>query len=287
MPLPASNMVMSPASLVLPVKSWLQVAELDAIVQLTTKKSIDESDTVGTLHFARWVNLHDHNQISFFSSFDGSLRKYIEDFAKYMGPTFDLLFKHVVNAPPIPVQKNVDAFYEWIVANNIQVSGYYAAYPTLSVQDIRSGAGVLRGGVNKDAGVASPITLVVPAKSPNHLAAANQLVTQLWPKFCEAADAIGTVHFARFVPLGTKALAYVSEFDGTFEQHAQDLAEHLGSFFDEVCTNLLDPPSAPVAQNTSEFAKWLSTHNIKPWWFYSAYPALSVKDVRALVAKAA
>src|SRR5579862_3502965 len=99
----ASNRVMSPASFALSIKSWLQLEELDAIVQLTTKKSIDESDTVGTLHFARWVNLHDHNQITFFSSFDGSLRKYIEDFAKYMGPTFDLLFKHVVNAPPIPV----------------------------------------------------------------------------------------------------------------------------------------------------------------------------------------
>jgi len=270
---------MSPASLILPIKSWLQVQELDAIVQLTTRSSIEQSDAVGTLHFARWINLHDHNQIAFFSSFDGSLRKYIEDFAKYMGATFDLLFKHVVNAPPMPVAKNVDAFYDWIVANNLPVSGYYSAYPTLTVQDIRSRAGVVKGAVNQ--GVQSPITLVLPAKSPEHLAAATQLVTQSWPRFEEAADAMGTMHFARFLPLGTSALAYFSKYDGTLENHIQDLSTRFGPFFDGILDNLVDPPPTPVQKNPKDFAKWISARNVKPWWFYTAYPKLSVQDIRA------
>lgn len=276
---PASNQVMSPASLILPIKSWPQLEELDAIIQLTTRKSIEEADTVGTLHFARFINLHDHNQIAFFSSFDGSLRQYIEDFAKYMGPTFDLLFKHIVKAPPVPVEKNVDAFYDWIVANNIQVSGYYSAYPTLSVQDIRTRARITRGAVNKGL-VQSPITLILPAKSPTQLVAASQLVTQSWSKFSDAADAIGTIHFARFAPLGTTALAYISEFDGTFEKHVQDLSTHLGPLFDGILANLVDPPPTPVQKNAQAFAAWISKVNLKPWWFYSAYPSLTVQDIR-------
>lgn len=277
--------VMSPASFIMPIKSWFQVKELDAIVQLTTRKSIEQTDTIGTLHFARWVNLRDHNQIAFFSVFDGSLKQYIADFSKYMGPTFDLLFKHVVNAPPMPVEKNVDAFYEWIAANNLKVSGFYCAYPTLSVQDIRTAAGVVKGAVNK--GTATPLTLVMSAKSPNHLAAAAQLIEEAWPKFCEAADAIGTLHSARFVPLGTTALAYVTEYDGSLEQHTQDLATRVGPLFDQIFENIADAPSAPVQNSVSAFAAWVSAHNIKPWWFYSAYPSLSVKDIGSLAAKAA
>lgn len=281
---PDTNRVMSPASFVVPVKSWLEVKELYATIELTTRKSIAESDTVGTLHFARWIDLHDKNQLAFFSSFDGSLRKYIEDFAKYVGPTFDMLFKHVVNAPPVPVAKNVDAFYDWIVANNLQVMGYYSAYPTLSVQDIRTRAGVIKGAVNE--GGQSPLTLVLPVKSPNHLAAASALVAKSMPKFTEAADAIGTIHFARFLGLGTTALAFVSEYDGTFEKHAQDLAMHLGPLFDEILQNVVNPPPAPVQKSMPAFAHWLSTRNVKPWWFYTAYPTLSVQDVRSGAANA-
>ena len=257
----------------------MQVQELDAIVQLTTRKSIEEADTVGTLHFSRFVNLHDHNQITFFSSFDGSLRQYIEDFAKYMGPTFDLLFKHIVKAPPVPVAKNVDEFYDWIVANNIEVSGYYSAYPTLSVQDIRSRAGITRGAVNKGL-VQSPLTLILPAKSPTQLAAASQLATQSWSKFSDAADVIGTIHFARFVPLGTTALAYITEFDGTLEKHIQDLSTNMGPLFDGILANVVDPPPTPVQNNSKAFAAWVSKHNVKSWWFYSAYPSLTVQDIR-------
>jgi len=191
----------------------------------------------------------------------------------------------VVNSPPLPVEKNVDAFYEWIVANNLPVLGFYSAYPTLSVQDIRTRAGVLHGAVNKGL-EQSPLTLIMPAKSPTHLAAVSDLITRSLPRFYEAADTIGTVHFARFLPLGTKALAYVSEYDGSFDKHIQDLSTHLGPLFDEMFENLVDPPPAPVQKNTSAFSDWISAHNAKLWWFYSAYPSLSVQDIRAGAAKA-
>jgi hypothetical protein len=280
----ASNRVMSPANLFVPIKSWLEVEEIRLGIRIQETGAVKTTDEVGTLHFDRFVDFHDHNQIGFFSSFDGSLKQYIEDFAKYLGPFFNAIFKHTVGAPDLPVEKNVDSFLNWIKANLVEGLGYYSAYPTLSVQDIRLRAGVAHGGVK---GLQTPLTLVMPAKSPNHLAAASQVITQSLPKFYEAADAIGTIHFARFVPMGTTALLFVSEFDGDFDKHIQDCTTHLGPLFDQILANLADAPPTPVQKNTPAFAKWISARNLKPWLFYSAYPTLSVQDIRARFAKVA
>ena len=51
---------------------------------------------------------------------------------------FDSLFPHVDDAPPTPVAKNAQAFYQWGVDNNYPPIGFYSAYPGLSVQDIRA-----------------------------------------------------------------------------------------------------------------------------------------------------
>jgi hypothetical protein len=154
----------------------------------------------------------------------------------------------------------------------------------MSVQDIRTRVGVLKGGVNE--GKQSPLTLVMPVKSPNHLAAASQLIAKAMPGFCEAAEAIGTIHFARFLALGTSALAIVSEYDGSFEQHTLDLSTHLGPLFDEILQNVVHPPRTPVERNRPAFEDWVSARNIQPWWFYTAYPNLSVQDIRSQAGKA-
>ncbi len=78
------------------------------------------------------------NQLGFFTIFDGSLEKYIQDFAENLSAVFDAVFPHVVGAPPTPVAKNADAFYQWALANNYPPIGFYSAYPGLSVQDIRA-----------------------------------------------------------------------------------------------------------------------------------------------------
>src|SRR5262249_11454967 len=179
----------------------------------------------------------------------------------------------------------VDAFVDWVAANLVEGIGFYSAYPSQSVQDIRARAGVVQGAVNTGM-IQSPLTVVMPVKSPTHLAAVSQLVAHSLPKFYEAADAIGTVHFARFVPLGTTALAYVSEYDGDFNKHIQDLSTRLGPLFDEMLENMLDPPPTPVQTHTEAFGHWIMSHSKKPFQFYSAYPNLSVQDIRAGVAKA-
>lgn len=109
-----------------------QVILRDAISTMTKG-----ADSIGTLHFAHFVHL-ENRHLGFFTIFDGTFDKYIEDFTEKMGPTFDLLFKYVSDPPPMPVAKNAQAFLNWAVANNRAPIGFYRAYPGLSVLDIRS-----------------------------------------------------------------------------------------------------------------------------------------------------
>ena len=71
-------------------------------------------------------------------SIDGDFAKYIQDFAEKTSIVFDTLFPHVDGAPPTPVAKNAQAFYEWALENNHPPIGFYSAYPGLGVQDIRA-----------------------------------------------------------------------------------------------------------------------------------------------------
>jgi hypothetical protein len=103
----------------------------------------------------------------------------------------------------------------------------------------------------------------------------------------EAADSIGTLHFARFVPMGTTALTFIGEYDGDLEQHVRDLATHLGPQFNEIFENIIDAPPTPVEKNIPAFAQWVKVHNIKTWAFYTASPTLSVQDIRGGATKAA
>ena len=80
----------------------------------------------------------DSNHLGFFTIFDGDFAKYIQDFADKTSFVFDAVFPHVDGAPPTPVAKNANAFYEWALENNHPPIGFYSAYPGLGVQDVRA-----------------------------------------------------------------------------------------------------------------------------------------------------
>ena len=101
------------------------------------EKGHKASDAIGTLHVAHWVPF-EKNHLGFFTIFDGDFAKYIQDFADKNSFIFDTLFPHVVGAPPTPVAKNAQAFYQWALENNYPPIGFYSAYPGLSVQDIQA-----------------------------------------------------------------------------------------------------------------------------------------------------
>ena len=132
------NTSQSPLLTYMAFKSRLQGFALRLVGRaLVGEKGHEGLDTVGTVHFSDFVPF-DHNRMGFFTIFDGDFEKYIQDFAEETSVTFDTLFPHVIGAPPTPVAKNAQAFYQWALDNNYPPIGFYSAYPGLGVQDIKA-----------------------------------------------------------------------------------------------------------------------------------------------------
>ena len=273
--------VQSPLNLILPVKSWLELKELSVVYTFKEREMVNARESLCNLHFARFVELHDQNQIGYFTVYDGDFRTYFGSFIQYIGPVFDALFKHVVDGPPVPCEKNREAFITWSSAHDQKGIGFYSAHPTLTVKEIRARSGTELGGI-QTWGEQSALTIVLPIKSPTHFEALSQSLNQFLPDLYATLDTIGTVHFFRFVPLGTHALALVGELDGGLAKLAENFSTHLGPMFDEIFKNAIGTPPTPVRENGRAFTDWFIGHNLNTWGFYCAYPGLTVQNVRVL-----
>ena len=131
------NTSQSPLLTYMAFKSRLQGFALRLVGKaLVGEKGHEGLDTVGTVHFSDFVPF-ENNRMGFFTIFDGDFAKYIQDFAEETSVVFDTLFPHVIGAPPTPVAKNAQAFYQWALDNNYPPIGFYSAYPGLGVQDIK------------------------------------------------------------------------------------------------------------------------------------------------------
>ncbi len=127
----------SPLLTYMHVKSRLQGFALKLAARSIRDDAYEASDSLGTLHFSHWVPFP-HNHLGFFTIYDGDFEKYIQDFAEKTSFVFDAVFPHVEGAPPTPVAKNAQAFYEWALVANHPPIGFYSAYPGLGVQDVRA-----------------------------------------------------------------------------------------------------------------------------------------------------
>jgi hypothetical protein len=126
--------------LVLTLKS---PADYDALVAILpiVKGQVDNSFAqVKTVHFARVVFLDDNTKVAVITEFDGDFDKYVQDFAQTVGPVFDTLFQHTVEAPPLPVEdpQNQQAFVDFSKKYNITPAYFYSAYPDLTVINIQN-----------------------------------------------------------------------------------------------------------------------------------------------------
>ena len=135
--------------------------------------------------------------------------------------------------------------------------------------------------------VQSPLTLVMPVR-PEARAALRAEVEQLQalPRdrnpVITALDAIGTVHFARFVFIDDERLAVITTYDGDFERYIMDFVDFVGPVFDDLLQHVVDAPALPVEQHRSDFLAYVRKNDltcVPP--FYSAYPTRTVQDVLA------
>jgi hypothetical protein len=133
--------------------------------------------------------------------------------------------------------------------------------------------------------VQSALNLILRMKSPEDLENVAKEIDARWDDLVVAGDSIGTLHSMRWVVLGETTLGLFTVYDGDFETYAQDFLRHLGPLFDLLLAQTVDPPPMPVQKNPQEFVAWSKAHDLPSHHgLYSAYPDLSVQDIKALVA---
>jgi hypothetical protein len=144
--------------------------------------------------------------------------------------------------------------------------------------------------------VANPLTLIIPLKEGADLSQ----IGKAQPEIDAALNAVGTVHYARFVVFdrsapnlepqgatGPFSLAVITSFDGDFDVYIQDFVNKLGPIFDAFLSISADGAGLiPVAQHVQEFTAYVAANNASQqppnsgFGMYSAYPQ-TVQQVRA------
>jgi hypothetical protein len=238
-------------------------------------------DSLGTVHFSRFMVKGDE-KLLFLSDIDGEVDTHIERLVESAGPMFDAIFKHVEDPPATPVARNLGAVIKWLKRHIREPLDTYFAYEDASVQDIKAAARAAGFTGNTSQGY----LLTYMAFKSRLQAFAVKLVAKalIGEKGHKGSDAIGTLHVAHFVPFENNHLGFFTVFDGDFEKYIQDFAEKTSFTFDTLFPNIVGGAPTPVAKNAQAFIQWARENNYPAIGFYSAYPGISVLDIRALLA---
>jgi hypothetical protein len=129
-------------------------------------------------------------------------------------------------------------------------------------------------------------TLRFPLKAPADAKALAGQLPPLMPAMFKAQDAIGTVHYSRFTVLSDKSLLFLGDFDGEFAALMGELAKRAGAVFDAIFAHVVEPPPTPIADHADAFVEWAAEHLLTAVNLYSAYPGVTVQEVKALAAAA-
>ncbi len=142
---PAAKAVQSPLTLVMKIKSEAAYQELKALLDQIQSAPPDKNpiwvalNNLHNVHFARFVFLSNNTELAVITTYDGPFDTYINEFVDTIGDIFNALLERMEGAPPLPVQKNRDAFLAYVKANDLRaIEPFYSAYPKATVLDIQS-----------------------------------------------------------------------------------------------------------------------------------------------------
>ena len=106
------------------------------------------------VHFARFVPTMDGSTLMVITVFDGapemaddedsyidSMKSYLMDFVAVIGDEFTQILQFVEGAPRLPVKKYPRDFFEFVIANNLEINPF-SAYPEMTVIDIIRARGI-------------------------------------------------------------------------------------------------------------------------------------------------
>jgi hypothetical protein len=94
-------------------------------------------DNLGTAHFSRFMIKGDE-KLLFISDIDGTAAQHVERLVESAAPVLNVIFNHVDDPPPTPVQGNRDVVVEWLKHHVREPLDMYFAYEDASVQDIKA-----------------------------------------------------------------------------------------------------------------------------------------------------
>jgi hypothetical protein len=129
-------------------------------------------------------------------------------------------------------------------------------------------------------------TLSFPLKSSADAKAIAEQLPPMMPALFQEEDAIGTIYSSRFTVLNEKTLLFLGDFDGEFGTLMSDLAKNAGPVFDAIFQHVDSPPPTPVANNADAFVEWTAGHLLGAATLFSAYPDVTVKEIKALASAA-
>jgi hypothetical protein len=238
-------------------------------------------DSLGTVHFSRFMVKGDE-KLLFLSDVDGEIDNHIKRLVQNAGSVFDAIFKHVENPPATPVASNHESVIKWLRHHVREPLDTYFAYEDASVQDIKAAARAA-GFTGK---TPQGYLLTYMAFESRLQAFVLKLVakTLVGEKGHKASDSLGTLHVAHFVPFENNHLGFFTIYDGSVEKYFQDFADKTSFVFDSLFPHIVGAPPTPVAKNAQAFLQWGLENNYPAIGSYSAYPGLSVLDIRALLA---
>lgn len=107
-------------------------------------------ETIGTIHFARWVTMPGTRDLIFFSNYGGSWESYLEDFITQAHRGLTGVWSNTVGFPKTEslVLKGAtdgERFKRYARASMLPTPFWYGAYPTLTTANVRLNDGIRRG----------------------------------------------------------------------------------------------------------------------------------------------
>ena len=238
-------------------------------------------DDLGTVHFSRFM-VEGDEKLLFLSDIDGETDQHIERLVDSAGPVFDAIFTYVDNPPPTPVADNPERAAKWLKRHVREPLDTYFAYEDASVQDIKACARAAGFTGNTTQGT---LLTYIAFKSRVQAFGVKLVAGALvGDKGHKASDSIGTLHVAHWVPFEHNHIGFFTVFDGDMEKYFQDFADKTAFVFNALFPRVVGGPPTPVEKNAQAFYQWGLENNYPAIGFYSAYPGLSVQDIRALLA---
>lgn len=146
--------------------------------------------------------------------------------------------------------------------------------------------------------VQNQLNLIMTLKGKADYLALNELLSFLKAQppqqnhLARALDALGTVHFARFLFLEPREndtwyakLAVLTTYDGEFDDYVLGFVDTVGALFNRILTHVegWEPAGKKVEEHPEDFLKFVDKWNkAGVGTMYSAYPELRVTDIRDL-----